>query len=251
MGNRSRSIVTRSGLEPDFEGQLPFKCTTLDVEAYLQKKIDVAVELAKEKNPDLSDIDIRLTTTTLFGKDFLPFLLMLPTSALIDYERKRKKKVEGELSIFNQQDDARRSTLRPEIFNAIKPFKYTNEDKEFFRGNNNRYVKYDHRKVPSLISFMDPKTIGLGRGKNKRSQVVVLIDPVRIFFDMVKDVDYPDDNFDIEISMKATKRLKSGIYEYKFIRDADFNRKKNKKHNRSNQSLNEELEAALDNRRYR
>lgn len=245
---RNAMVVTRSGIEPDFENDVPFKITTIQVENYLQKKIDMAVHKARAKNPDLEDVNIRVFTTTMFGNDFLPFVMALPTTALADDGRKKRHKPDGELGIFNPRKDTRFSVLRDEIFTVVKAFKYTDVDKEKFRSRQNGEVRFNYRKTPSIIGMIDPKTMTVGSKHSRYTEVVVLIDPMRVLSDMVKDSENPNEKFRIEIRRNETTKLKDGIYQYKILKHYGA-QKKNKK-GKSDGNLNKELEAAMNNDRY-
>lgn len=203
---------TKSGLKPDDNG-LPFSISTSQVETYLQQRVDVVTEHAKTNK-----VGIKVYTTEP-GKLFAPFVVILPTSVLQD---RNQSSEDDEPSIFTPNKSSRKLRLRPELYHLFKLYIYDEYDEKAFFSNewkNKLGVRSDasaalkRLRVPAL-------------NKNGDTEVVMfLLDPLRIFHDMLK----MDDNRQYRISIKSLKKIRTGEFIYSVERTL-ANSKGNKKY---------------------
>ena len=177
---------TKSGLKPDDNG-LPFSISTSQVETYLQQRVDVVTEHAKTNK-----VEIKVYTTEP-GKLFAPFVVVLPTSVLQD---RNQSSEDDEPSIFTPNKSSRKLRLRPELYHLFKLYIYDEYDEKAFFSNewkNKLGVRSDasaalkRLRVPALNKSGDTEV------------VMFLLDPLRIFHDMLK----MDDNRQYRISIKS------------------------------------------------
>lgn len=211
---------TRAGLTPS-EKELPFSITTSDVEQYLQRKLNVVVN-GMRQDPDIKytgeDIEVKLVTVEM-GSNFIPFTAVFPMNIVKSKPRRPK----DELSIFNRKDEDETVVIYEPIAKMISSYMFDKSDGEAFfsvdwrraRGvSTNRSSTLKHNRVPRIQKF----------NNGNMERVTVLIDPIRIFHDMLV-MENNNTNFRIEI--KDWQKIRSGEFRYDMKRV--LNSKKNKK----------------------
>ena len=222
----ANSIVTRSGKSPDDE-KLPFSFSTTEIEAYLQKKLDVALAgVAKANNTTPDKIEARLYTTEAGKPDdkgfgFLPIMVILPLDALED--RRSAKKNQKIESIFDTKSEDGTANLKRPVYEVLSAYTFDKYDAGSFKSNAwQREHHVSHETAQYLLSMRTPKVIRMNGGK---TQVIgILIDPVRILHDMVK---IEGDNRNYHVSLYKYKKYHTG--EYLYILDRVVNKSKNNK----------------------
>lgn len=210
----AEDFKTKSGLKPSEDG-VPFSITTSNVETYLQQRVNVVTQSAENKE----HVDIKVYTTEP-GKYFCPFVVVLPTSVL---ENQNQSSEDDEPSIFTPNKSGKRIRLRPEIYHLFKLYIYNEDDEKAFFSNdwkNRTGVRSDASaalkriRIPSLTNFEGTDV------------VMFLLDPLKVFHDMLK---YKDDTRAYKISIKSLKKIRSGEYIYGIERSLN-NGKGNKKY---------------------
>lgn len=206
----SQEITTRSGLTPD-EDRLPYTIKTSDVESYLQRKIDVVLNrIALNNHSQPEKIDIRVYTTEA-GKSFLPFVVILPMEALED---KRVKKQSQMASIFDTKGNEGTANLKRPIYEVLSAYIFNKQDGEVFKSDSWRREHHVNRQAtPVLLSMRTPKVVQIEGGKTK--VVELMIDPARIFHDMLKT---EKDNRQYRINIKSWQKIQVGEFSYKVER---------------------------------
>ena len=81
------SMRTKSGMVPGNDKDLPFDINTVEAEKFLQKKVDRIVEMMKKNGKEQLPVDVKLITTRC-SKKFMPFVLVLSTTALKNNSKK-------------------------------------------------------------------------------------------------------------------------------------------------------------------
>ena len=227
-------MKTLSGLRPTERREEPFEPTTNEAEAFLQKKFDAIVkqmnrEIRKynEDHPDednvslQEDIEVNLITNRMSSK-FYPFVLVLPSSVLKDGSKKRGK---NELDIFNPQHSEQNANIKDPLYAVIKPFLYDDNDKKsFFSTNFQHALKISSRTAGSLKAYCRPKIHRFD--KDRVSYVVILLDPLRLFHNMLER---PDDKTPFDVMIDRVEQLKGGNFKYYTSRVIKSKNKKNKK----------------------
>lgn len=223
------SLETRAGLKPS-DKKLPFSITTSQVENYLQKKVDVLC--SKDKGLP-QNVDVRVYTTEASPK-FLPFVVVLPTSVLED---KRKKDNNSHVDGFFNINE--RSS---KIEDLQKPFKmlfgayvYDKDDIKAFSSNDWRRARAVSRTTSeTLKSMVFPRVSQFrGEGSRKTSVVTFMLDPLRVFHDMLK---MEDDNRAYNVDIDKWQKIKTGEYRYMISRSV-----KGKNNRRYNDTFANEL----------
>lgn len=216
-------LKTRAGISPS-QRELPYEITTTMVEDYLQKKLDVVMSKAagRENNEKGDYIRLRVYTTEA-SRDFLPFMVILPMEAMKDTGAQTNEIPD----IFNMNSNSGTVCLRPEIFRFFSPYVYSKEDEKAFFSDEWRHRTHVARGVPALLKKMrSPRIMKLDGGREEF--IGFMIDPIRVFFDMLFSVDGSSTKqkpeFYIEIS--SWKKIRTGEYNYLVKRIAKNNRKR-------------------------
>ena len=203
-------LNARSGLTPN-ENRLPYTITTTDVESYLQKKIDVVMNRAAlDKKEEAEKISVRVYTTEA-GKEFLPFVVILPLEALDGKENKKKNNMP---SIFNTKEVDGTANLKRPIYEVLSAYVFNKQDGEAFKSDSWRRDHHVNREATNvLLSMRTPKVVSMENGKLK--VVEILIDPMRIFHDMLR---IDGDNRQYRIQIESWQKVQTGEYRYEVKR---------------------------------
>ena len=204
----NNELITRSGLKPN-ERELPYSITTSDVESYLQKKVDLVTDMIrtqnKKNNKTIGQIDVRVYTTEA-GKSFLPFVVLLPMSVLVDTKNENK----DVLSMFRADDRDRSARMYDPISKLFAAYAYNSSDEKAFFADDWRRARGVTRDTsPVLKSLRTAKVISLDNGKVQ--QVSFMIDPIRVFHDILK---MDNDKRDFKIEISGWQKIESGEFRY-------------------------------------
>ena len=209
---------TRAGIMPS-EKELPFTITTTDVEQYLQRKLNVVVNgMRKEGNYTGEDMEIRVITVEM-GTKFIPFTVLLPMNVL----KERRKRPKEELSIFNPKDSDNTVVMHDPIARMLASYTFDKADGEAFFSSDWRRARGVSNSASSTLKHNRlPRVQKLNNGSMER--VTVLIDPIRVFHDMLV---MEDNNANFRIEITDWQKIRSGEFRYEVNRV--INSKKNKK----------------------
>lgn len=225
-------IRTRSGLTPD-ERTLPFTVTTLDVEDYLQKKMDVVCNgIARNTGNAPMKIDVKVQTIEA-GTKFIPFVVVLPLTVL-----KENKKNDNDIpSIFNPRDEDRTANMQDPFYHLFKCYIYNKDDESAFFAEDWRRARGVSRETsPFLKTIRTPKIMPADNGN--MDLVYFMIDPLRVFYDMLSSTDSSQTDFRIEIS--SWQKIKNGEFKY-FVKREIFSKKSKKYKNTIIDELNRKM----------
>lgn len=202
---------TRSGLRPA-NTEVPYIITTEDAERYLQKKVD-AIVAVMNSNADGNNRQepVQITLMSLkCSKKFHPFFLMLPTNTLVG-----KGKNKEELQIFNPEESEGQTRIKPLLYKLVKSFRYEKRDESvWFNSQWRSVLGIRHQTVQILKDHRLLKIQRFNKGKN--SYVTCVIDPIRLFHDMLEDPTNDDERFRVYIN--KTTPIRAGHAEYEVIR---------------------------------
>ena len=215
------SVQTRSGASP-VEDEVRYGITTEEAEEFLQKKFDTIVSMMRKNGEQQDDVKIMLFTTRCSRK-FMPFMILLPTNVL---QGKKERRNDHEADIFNPESSTKVAKLKDPFHKLIGAFTYNKNDESGWFSNQTRQalgisIKTSHELKANRI----PKIQRLNKGQNEF--VVCLIDPIRLFHDMLVDIKDPKTRFNVFIT--STNQIKSGTYSYEVSRVLAKNKKKGDK----------------------
>lgn len=206
------NVKTKAGIQPT-QTELPFVISTSDAERFLQNKFNLL-------RGELGGTQVSLFTTEV-SKKFLPFMLLLPTSVM---QGNNHKQGGGELSIFKPDQSDSRVELKKEVYATIAPYVFNKADEQaFFSPDWKR-----EREVSSSMSnkLKYTRTPHIQKYNNNKVQfVAMLIDPIRLFHDMLSN---PDVNEQFRISIRSVEKVKTGEYRYDVTKMAHVPKKSNK-----------------------
>lgn len=228
-------LKTRSGLVP-VENELPFNITTTDAEEFLQGKIDQMIAAINKNGGHQDDVKIMLFSSKCSRK-FVPFMILLPT--LVLKGKDKKKRDSSELTIFNPENTEKQAILKNEFYVLLQCFMYDkNDEKSFFSNTARSSLGITLKTSHTLKANRIPKVQKLNKGNTE--YVTCLIDPIRLFHDMLTDVNDRDTKFDVEVG--DVEAIKNGNFKYEVYRVLS------KKKNRNDRSLAERLAMEVNQR---
>ena len=204
---------TKAGLVPS-KKELPFKVTTYQVQEYLQKRLDTAIHMMEKNGEDVSDIkDVQINIYGIeAGKNYLPFVVVLPTAVVMGRE---KDDDDGE-EIFNTSKSTNQVKLKKPFWTLFQGYAYDKDSRHIFSDPTWRAnARVTNTVANSLKDLRQPKVRSMNRGKIKK--VTFIIDPIRVFHDMLQWED--GSNTDFMVHINGYQRRETGQYEFYISRE--------------------------------
>lgn len=207
----TNNFITKAGLKPN-ESCMPYRITTDDVKNYLQNAFNEVVAVARKKGIQMSDIDIQLYSNEYYSKKFVPFVLLLPLSVLVNGGDQENDDVNDILACAPKDNDLVR--VNQIIYNFISTFTFDSSDRQFFKSNSFK-MEYGitYKKSAELINATKIRVQHFGNGKYKL--VSVLLDPIRLFYAMTQ---VEGDTRHYSISINEINRLRRSSHAYNITR---------------------------------
>lgn len=220
-------VKTKSGAQPKKSKYQHFDLTTYDVKKYLQSKVDVLISIMnqeRKKDPNKTTIPpmrIHLFSTPI-SKKFAPFTILLAPTVAENFEIPYEEDIrESGEEIFLTPQKAytghkQKALLYPEFQKFVEVYGYTKGDIESLRTD---YLKKElsitHAKIDKMYMFVDPRFNTLEGGAVNSldvTRVVVLLDPIKVFHDMLSNPDEPKEEFEIQITLGDKKNENEFVY---------------------------------------
>lgn len=229
-------LKTRAGLQPTAT-ETPFQITTEKAEEYLQKKFDAVTQMMRKEGKQQSDVKVILLTMS-FSKKYKPFILITSKNVLKDRNDKHN---DEEASIFNPEATERLAKIKDEYYVIFKALQYNEADeKAFFSHEWRNALKISLKTSQFLKEHRRPKLQRFN--KNRNEYVACMIDPMRLFHDMLVDLNDPNGNQKFNVDVGEVEKIKSTNYRY------DVYRYSPKAKNKNNRSEEERIAFELDRR---
>lgn len=232
------NFQTKSGLTPD-EKELPYSIRTEDVKNFLQLKVNGILKQMRmveggENEPDHIDVNVY---TTDAGRSFFPFIVILPTSVLKESEEQKRR---NKPAMFQSPEYKKSTSMKKPLYNLFSAYIYNKKDEDAFFSDDWRRARGVTRQTsPVLKGQRTPKVTTLNNGRMK--VVIFMIDPIRVFHDMLK---VNTDNRDFFIEITDWKKIRTGEYVYYVKRTIAKN---NGKGGRYKNTIPDELNRKLRN----
>lgn len=219
--NSGLRINTKAGIRPD-ENELPFSISTQQVEEYLQSRVDSMLGRIGS-NQEVSVI----VRTTEPGKNFIPFMVILPTSVRADSGGKNgEKKIPSIFRKGDNDDDGATVPIKNEYYQIFNPYVYSKGDEQAFFSEDWRRARRVNRETSNILkTYRTPKATKLNNGKDKA--IMFMLDPMRVFHDMLT---IDNDNRSFKVEIVSVRKIQDGNYIYKVNRVLDKNNKKKYKY---------------------
>lgn len=216
------NMRTKSGMVPGNEKDIPFDINTADAEHFLQRKIDQIVSKMKSEGKDQLPVDVKLITTRC-SKKFMPFVLVLSATAL---KSSNKKKNHNELGMFNPESSDSIAKLKNEFYQLVGAYMYNkNDEQAFFSNDWRRELGVTLKTAHFLKANRTPKIQSWNKGKDE--YIMCILDPARLFHDMLVDLDHREERF--RITDMTAEKIDGGNYHYSMKRSlVKGNKKKDK-----------------------
>lgn len=213
------TIKTRCNL-PESTRKVQYDIRTEDVKKYLESKFDFINKGLKIKGVDVESINVSIRSLKI-GKNFLPFIIVLPDTVL-----DRGSFDPNTPSVFRPQDDDDAVRLKPYYYHFLANFMYSKSDIEYFGSSNWRRMAGNPptKSIQILRKYAKPaiETISDQNG-GKITSVLLILDPIKIFHEMLVDNDNPKQRFSVFIADLVD--VGEGSYNFTVSREVS---KKNK-----------------------
>jgi hypothetical protein len=175
------SDTNRIGYSP-IETVETYKFTTNDVRDFLQQRINMMINAARQKGSNCEDVQITLISMP-YSKKFAPFVAVLPEEAI---KKRTSESGDHVMKVFQNDENRELANLQEPVWDAVSSFVYVKGDKKAFLNSSDYKAKLGisttaAREIAGLCS---PKMMRIGDHNSKT--VVFLIDPIRVFSTMVK-----------------------------------------------------------------
>ena len=166
--------------------------STLEVKKVLQKSFTkLTTGLRNAGRSDISDVQITITTKEL-SKRYCMCILIMPESVL-----RGSKKLDDIPSVFQSGASENQVPLERPFWDLIRNWMYTKNERAMFRNASYRQsLQLKTMNLNLLMQYMNPKIMNLSGKKC----VVVAIDLIKVFHDMLSDPTNPKERFMINIS---------------------------------------------------
>lgn len=214
---KQRNLETRAGLVPSQNEGLPYAIRTNEAERHLQEKFDVLANSLTNEQGGGKKIQWHIDLfTNEASKKFLPFVMVIPDSALAD--SKQDKDDYDEEEIFRPHARNHTVKIQRPFYELLKIFMYDKNDVDTFKKSNAWKIANDITRSAqqNLVSIATPKIVSFNNGHTKKT--LVLIDPLRVFHDMLTSTNPEDDKRDFKVNIDHWKKIDIGEYEYTVIR---------------------------------
>lgn len=212
----------RSGIKPRQSRYLFYEMTTIDAKKYIQTKMDVVVkETRRRKEYDIPEnVPIDLVSTDI-GESFKPFTLILPMCVDESYYKDPDGFMDDDdvnpifmPELEDDDEEIIEAKLIEPVKNFLKVYRFNKYDKSMIRSTEFRSKhKISRRMAENFRNFVYPRIITV-RGESGEAErvIAVMLDPVRVFHDMLVDVERP--NMQFEVTIEESIQIKSGIYKH-------------------------------------
>lgn len=221
MALNNKNYSTKSGIIPDEITGVPYSITTGDVQNYLQHKINCVLKAVANKNgTETENIEVNVYSTES-GSKFVPFMVSLPMNALKDNSKQHKRKG---AAIFNVKSEDGTAQLKDELFNLLKNYAYNDRDYNAFGSTDWQNMRGVGRESAyRLQNFLIPRITNMNG--NRDQTVLLLVDPLRVFHDMLQ---IEGDRSEFYVEIVSWKKQETGKFRYN-VRRCKGNPHNNKK----------------------
>lgn len=226
-------IKTRSGITPD-ENMMHFRISTEDVERYLQKKFDAVSAKLRAEGVDAPNIDVHVDSGEASRK-FVPLAITLGLDVIEDKRAKEKgNNNRDELPMFNPtRNTGNYANISTPYWKILEAYQYDKKDRTVFQSSNwCHQMGVSRESSRNLVMLSVPR---IHQVDKETKIVLMLLDPIRVFYDMLINTEQTGRKFSIKI--EKLKRQETGEFIYSVVRYSG----KSKNSKKNNFNLAEEL----------
>ena len=211
-------LKTKSGCSPNTD-VLTFTINTNQVLDYIKSGL---AQLISQKDSELKDLDLSKVEllSTKQGKSYYPFLLILPYNQVCYTKAENENKNVAPIFTPEESSYLTKAPLKNQLRHFLGTdrndrFLYSSEDRNILRSPKWRRGAgvEEGRGLRDIIVLTEPRHYQFTT-KDGRTihQAKVLLDPFRVFYDMLVDVGGPNRPFIVE--MEDVQKINRGLYSY-------------------------------------
>lgn len=189
------TINTRCKLR-ESKKKLQFDIRTEDVQKYLEGKFKFINDtLVSRGEKGVEPIPVTLRSLRI-GKHFLPFIVLLP-EAVLD----RASFNPNTPSVFRPEEDDDAVRIKPYYFKFLSNYMYSKDDINAFNSGNWKRAAgiTSNGNLQILRRYSRPAIETMNTNNGKSVSVMVFLDPLKIFHEMLIDEDNRDQRFSVFI----------------------------------------------------
>lgn len=236
----STSVNTRCKL-PESNKKLQYEIRTENVQKYLDSKFKFINDtLISRGEKGVEPIHVTLRSLRI-GKRFLPFIVLLPETVL-----DRTSFDPNTPSVFRPDEDDEVVRIKPYYFRFLSNYMFSKEDIDAFNSRNwSRAAGVSNVNLIKILRrYSRPAIETMTTSNGKSVSVMVLLDPLKIFHEMLIDEnnlgqrfsvfidemqEVEDNNYVFTVSREVNKRTKEDLSQINNIlrqmqRDANVRR---------------------------
>lgn len=191
----STTINTRCKLKESTR-KVQYEIRTEDVQRYLEEKFRFINDaLIKRGEKGVEQISVTLRSLRI-GKHFLPFIVMLP-EAVLD----RANFDPNTPSVFRPEEDDDAVRIKPYYYRFLSNYMFTKDDINAFNSGNWKRAAgvTSNGNLQILRRYSHPAIETMNTQNGKSISVMVFLDPLKIFHEMLIDDSNPNQRFSVFI----------------------------------------------------
>ena len=195
MSMSTNTIKTRCNLNESTR-KVQYEIRTEYVEKYLNDKFKFINDaLIKRGEKGVESITVNMRSLRI-GKAFFPFIVMLPESVLDRFNFDPNTP-----SVFRPEEDDDAVRIKPYYYRFLSNYMYTKEDVNAF--NSTSWQRQAGIRSASnmriLRRYSRPAIESMNTQNGKSISVMVLLDPLKVFHEMLIDDNNPNQRFSVFI----------------------------------------------------
>lgn len=212
----STSTIRTRGNIPESNKKIQYDIRTEDVKKYLEAKfrfINNALTAKGVPNVELINVSVR---NLRIGKQFLPFIVLLP-EAVLD----RANYDPNTPAVFRPEDDDDAVRLKPYYYHFLSNYMYTKEEINFFNSSSWRRSAgvTNTKNLHILRKYSKPAIETVNAQNGKLVSVFVLLDPLKIFHEMLIDEGNQNQRFSVYID--SMQCVEDNCYTFSVSREVN------------------------------
>ena len=221
---------------------------TSDIQNYIQGNVNTVLSLLRKKDKayaNMHDINVKVVSWQA-SPNCIPFIVLLPPAVLKNVNES-KNNDSNIPSIFYNLDEEDHQIMIDELEAMFKIYAYTEEDIRALKKSEKllNELKLSRKNAMILANMARPRFRKFRSGNsdddNSDAYVMFIIDPIRVFHDMMVDTSNLGEQFSVDIT--SVDKIRNGEYRFRVKRSRNRGKKKNK----NGMNMYNEILAALRN----
>lgn len=210
MNTNALMLNVRAAKNPS-KKELRYEFTTTEVKNYLQEKFNAIEKALNASGNKAPHVDIGLISADI-GVGFQPFCIVLPDLVL------DKKNSNDSIPSCFQIDESDGVKIKPHYYKLLQAYAYSDRDRAAMMSGewrNARGIK--NKNVAQGFMTYTKAKIETSGGRGNNNTVILMLDPVRVFHDMLTDADNVGQRF--KVVDIDTKSINDEVFLYTMTRE--------------------------------